>query len=152
MGFLFAGSTPLFSDLVLIFEFAVAGLLLVGAYLAHRGRIRAHMYLQSSMVLVNIPVILVWMVPQFLAYVLPGLPGEIGKPFYLVPTLMLIAGGAAEILGIYILLVAGTTLIPERYRFRRYKLWMRSELALWWGVLLAGVTTYYVWYISGLPS
>jgi hypothetical protein len=145
---LFGGSAPLTSDLVLVFELAIGGLLLVGGYLARHGHIRLHMYLQSSMVLVNIPVVLLWMVPQYLAYVLPSLPGELGQPFYLVPTLMLVAGAAAEALGIYILLAAGTTLIPERFRFRRYKLWMRGELALWWGVLIAGISTYYVWYLS----
>ncbi|MCI4349948.1 MAG: hypothetical protein L3K15_00300 [Thermoplasmata archaeon] len=152
MGFILGNKTPPYSDIVLVFEFAVAGLLVVGAFLAHRGHIRAHMYLQSSMVLVNIPVILAWMVPEYLAYVLPGLPGEIAKPFYWVPTVMLVAGAAAEALGIYIMLVAGTTLIPEKYRFRRYKRWMRTELILWWAVLLVGVSTYYVWYLSGLPS
>ena len=149
MTFLFGASAPLIANLVLVFELAVGGLLLVGGYLAHRGRIRLHMYLQSSMVLVNIPVVLAWMVPRYVSFVLPGVPGELGQPFYLVPTLMLVAGAAAEVLGVYILLVAGTTLIPERFRFRRYKLWMRSELALWWGVLLAGISTYYLWYVSG---
>ncbi|MCI4344321.1 MAG: hypothetical protein L3J87_01680 [Thermoplasmata archaeon] len=148
MTYLFSASAPVVSDAVLVFELAVGALLLFGGYLARRGRIRLHMYLQSSMVLVNVPVVLAWMVPQYLDYVLPGLPGEIGQPFYLVPTLMLVAGAAAEALGIYILLVAGTTVIPERFRFRRYQLWMRSELVLWWGVLIAGFSTYYVWYLS----
>ncbi len=61
---------------------------------------------------------------------------------------MLIAGASAEVLGIYVLLVAGTNWIPERFRFRRYKLWMRAELILWWAVVLAGVATYYTWWVQ----
>ena len=52
-------------------------------------------------------------------------------------------------LGVFIILVAGTNLIPERYRFRRYKLWMRTELALWWSVVALGLSTYVLWYGPG---
>lgn len=39
--------------------------------------------------------------------------------------------------------------MPERFRFRRYKLWMRTELALWWGVVITGLTTYWLFYVPG---
>ncbi len=149
MSALWGTSAPLTSDLIVPFEIGVAVLLVVGALLVRRGHIRAHMVVQTTMVLVNIPVVLIWMVPQYLAYVLPDLPGEIGEAAYLVPTVMLVAGAAAEVLGMYVVLVAGTNLVPERYRFRRYKLWMRTELVLWWSVILFGLLTYYSWYILG---
>lgn len=144
---LFPAGSPVSSDLVLVVEVVIAVLLLVGMFVVRARRVRAHMYLQSSMVLVNIPIVLAWMVPQYLAYVWPGLPGEIGEPFYFVPTVMLVLGAAAEALGIYIILVAATDWVPERWRFRRYKAVMRTELGLWWSVLLFGFTTYYVWYV-----
>jgi uncharacterized membrane protein YozB (DUF420 family) len=146
VGFLLEAGAPSTSDLVFVFELAVGAVLILGTFLVRTGHVRAHMYVQSSMVLVNIPVVLVWMVPEYLKYVLPGLPGHIGQEFYWVPTIMLLAGVTAEVLGIYIILVAATSLLPERFRFRNYKLWMRSELVLWWLVLLTGVSTYYVWY------
>src|SRR5579871_3578831 len=149
MSALWGTSAPLTSDLIVPFEIGVAVLLVVGALLVRRGHIRAHMVVQTTMVLVNIPVVLIWIVPQYLAYVLPDLPGEIGEAAYLVPTVMLVAGAAAEVLGMYVVLVAGTNLVPERYRFRRYKLWMRTELVLWWSVILFGLLTYYSWYILG---
>lgn len=130
-----------------IFEIALGASLIAGMVLVRRGRIRAHMILQSSIVLVNLPFVLATMVPLYVAYVLPGVPGELGEPFYLAPTIMLFAGGAAEALGVYILLVAGTNLVPERFRFRRFKLWMRAELVLWWGVIVAGLSTYVLWYL-----
>ncbi|HEV2317063.1 MAG TPA: hypothetical protein VGV89_05765 [Thermoplasmata archaeon] len=144
---LFPANSPVYSDLVLVVEIAIAAMLVVGMFVARTGRIRVHMYLQSSMVLVNLPVVLSWMVPQYLTYVLPGLPREIGDPVYLFPTVMLVLGAAAESIGVYILLVAVTNWIPERIRFRNYKLWMRGELVLWWSVLVFGFSTYYIWYV-----
>jgi hypothetical protein len=146
MGGLIGTGAPPLSDIVLLFELTIAALLIAGIFVVRRGHVRAHMYLQSSVVLVNIPVVLLWMLPQYLSLVLPDLLSEFSSPFYYVPTAMLAAGLLAESLGVFILLVAGTNLIPERFRFRRYKLWMRTEVALWWGVLLLGLSTYYLWY------
>ena len=151
MGLLFGTYASVTSDVVAIFEIGIAVLLLAGMFLVRRGHVRLHKYIQSSMVLVNVPVVLAWMVPQYLVYVLPGVPGELNQPYYLFPTIAVFAGGLAEALGIYILLVAGTNLIPEKYRFRRYKLWMRTELGLWWTVVAVGLLTYYFWYAPGAP-
>jgi uncharacterized membrane protein YozB (DUF420 family) len=149
---IFAESAPAAADLVVIVEIGIAVMLLVGMFLVRRGHVRLHALIQSSMVLVNIPIVLIWMLPRYLANVAPGLVGEGAEPYYLVPTVMLVAGATAEILGIYILLVAGTNWVPDRFRFRRYKLWMRTELTLWWSVILFGILTYYVWYVGGTAS
>ncbi|HTW39339.1 MAG TPA: hypothetical protein VMF04_00530 [Thermoplasmata archaeon] len=61
---------------------------------------------------------------------------------------MLIAEVVAESLGIYIVLIAGTGWIPSRFRFRRFKLWMRTELGLWWFVPIAGAATYDYWWVA----
>jgi hypothetical protein len=106
------------------------------------------MHLQSFVVLANLPIAAAWMLPPYLTYVWPGLPGDLGQPFYLYPTLMLAFGAAVEALGIYVVLVAGTNWVPERLRFRRYKLWMRTVLGLWWVVLVLGVATYYYWVVA----
>ena len=140
------------SDLVAFVEIAMAIVLLVGMFVVRRGHIRVHRILQSSVILLNLPIVLIWMVPQYLQYVLPDLIDEYTDPFYFVPTLMLVAGALAEALGIFILLVAGTNWVPERFRFRRYKLWMRTELALWWGVVVTGLATYYIWYSGTVAS
>lgn len=145
---LFPTATATMATGTLAIELAIAGLLVVGMFVVRRGHVRAHMIIQSSMVLVNIPIVLVLMMPYFLQYVWPGLPTDVGQAYFLWPTVMLCAGAVAEAIGVYILLVAGTTLIPERWRFRRYKLWMRTELILWWAVVLAGVATYYTWWVA----
>ena len=137
------------ADIVLGAEIGIGVALVVGMLLVRRGHVRWHALLQSSLVLVNLPIVLIWMVPSYLANILPDLAEEGLQPYYLVPTLMLMVGALAEGLGIFVLLVAGTNIVPERLRFRRYKLWMRTVLILWWSVLLLGVSTYYVWYVAG---
>ncbi|MCI4323270.1 MAG: hypothetical protein L3K03_04525 [Thermoplasmata archaeon] len=145
-------SAPIISDIAAVAEVAIAVGLVMGMFAVRRGHLRLHMYLQSSLVLVNLPIVLVWMVPQFVVNILPDLPGEIATPYYLLPTIMLFAGTAAELLGVYILLVAGTNRIPERFRFRNYKLWMRTELVLWCSVVLFGLSTYLSWYVLAAPA
>jgi uncharacterized membrane protein YozB (DUF420 family) len=148
----FGSSAPIFSDIAAVAEVSIAVGLVLGMFAVRRGHLRFHMYLQSSLVLVNIPIVLVWMVPQFVANILPELPGEIATPYYLLPTIMLGAGTTAELLGVYILLVAGTNWVPERLRFRNYKRWMRTELVLWCSVVLFGLSTYLAWYVFPTPA
>ncbi len=111
MGNLFGTNAPLPSDLVAIVEVAI--LLLVGTWAVRRGHVRFYLYLQSSMVLADLLIVPSWMVPQYVSVVLPDLPKEWASLYYLLPTIMLVAGAAAEALGIYILLVAGTNRVPE---------------------------------------
>jgi uncharacterized membrane protein YozB (DUF420 family) len=120
--------------------------LLVGMLLARREHYQAHKYCQSTVLLLNLPLIAFIMVPSFRGTVQPHLPGGLGDEFYAVATVHALIGVVAQVLGLYVLLVAGTSLIPPRLRFRRYKRWMRTELVLWWIVVLAGLGVYVVWY------
>jgi uncharacterized membrane protein YozB (DUF420 family) len=120
--------------------------LLFGMLLARRRHFRAHKYCQSAVLLLNLPLIAFIMFPSFRDNVQPQLPGSLGDRFYAVATVHAVIGAIAQVLGLYIILVAGTKLVPRRLRFRRYKPWMRTELVLWWIVILAGVGVYSVWY------
>jgi uncharacterized membrane protein YozB (DUF420 family) len=142
----FAAYATTDANLVLVVELAIGAVLIAGLVVVRTGHVRAHRYLQSSMVLVNIPIVLAWMVPSYLTNVAHHVGSELSQSMYYLPVAMLVLGVAAEVLGVYIVLVAGTNWLPERLRFRRYKLWMRTELGLWWAVLLLGLATYYVWY------
>jgi uncharacterized membrane protein YozB (DUF420 family) len=81
------------------------------------------------------------MLPSFHRQVLPKLPGRVGKPYYAFAAMHAALGGIAEFGGLYILLAAGTTVLPEKFRITRYKFWMQGVLILWWIVLLLGVAT-----------
>ena len=88
------------------------------------------------------------MLPAFQRQVFPKLPGRIEKSYYALATVHAVLGGIAELGGLYILLAAGTELLPAKFRIQRYNIWMRSVLLLWWMVLFLGMATYTRWYVT----
>jgi plastocyanin/uncharacterized membrane protein YozB (DUF420 family) len=146
-GFLGTGAT-FRADLNLVVQLTMGLALLTGMFLARRKQFRVHKYCQSSVMLLNLVMIFLIMAPSFHKQVEPQLPGGLRESYYLVPYVHAILGTIAEVLGVYIVLVAATKLVPRKLRFKRYKPWMRTELTLWWVVVLIGVCTYYVWYIG----
>jgi uncharacterized membrane protein YozB (DUF420 family) len=87
------------------------------------------------------------MIPAFHRQVLPKLPSRIAKPYYAIAATHAALGSVAELGGLYLLLAAGTNLLPEKWRITNYKFWMRSVLLLWWLVLVLGLVTYVRWYV-----
>jgi len=143
-------AAPFYADLVLLLELATGAGLLLGLLLARTGKFRAHGVCQSIIVLLNVGVIAVVMLPSFRHQVAPRIPLKLGKAFYALATIHAALGAIVECAALYILLAAGTTLLPEKLRLTRYKLWMRTVLASWWLVILLGVATYARWYIPTL--
>ena len=145
-GFLGAGA-PFAADVNLVVQGMMAIALVVGAGFARRKRYRAHAIMQTTVLLLNLAMIATVMWPSTKQQVLPAFPDVWVKWYFAAPSIHAVLGTIAELLGIFIALVAGTKLVPERLRFRNWKQWMRAELVLWWVVLLSGVATYYVWYV-----
>jgi uncharacterized membrane protein YozB (DUF420 family) len=135
------------SDLNVTIQIAMGVALIFGAFLGRARRFVAHGICQTVVLILNLVLICFWMWPSFHLQVLPGVPKRLGKRFYAVATIHGVLGILAEILGLYIVLSAGTGILPGKWRFKRWKLWMRIELALWWIALLMGVATYWVWYV-----
>lgn len=138
---------PLYANLTLLLEIAMGVGLIIGALLARRRHFRAHAWCQSLIVLLNLALIVLIMIPSFRARVSPKLPLKLGKAYYALATAHAALGTITEIAGLYILLAAGTNLLPAKFRITNYKLWMRSVLILWWLVLLLGFATYARWYV-----
>jgi uncharacterized membrane protein YozB (DUF420 family) len=138
---------PLYANLILLLEIAMGVGLLIGALLARMRRFREHAWCQSVIVLLNLVVIVLVMIPSFRAHVSPKIPLKLGKPYYALATAHAALGTITEIAGLYILLAAGTSVLPEKFRITKYKLWMRTVLVLWWVVLLLGLATYVRWYV-----
>ena len=122
--------------------------LLVGAFLARAKRYAAHGACQTAVLILNIPMIALVMWPSLHVRVLPKLSTHFGKRYYAIAATHGVLGAVAELFGLYILLVAGTNILPRSWRLHRWKLWMRVELALWWVVLLLGIGIYYNWYAA----
>ena len=138
---------PLYANLILVLELAMGAGLIIGAVLARRRHFRGHAWCQSLIVLLNFVVILLTMIPSFVAHVSPKIPLRLGKSFYALPTAHAALGTITEIGGLYVLLAAGTSVLPQKFRITRYKLWMRTLLVLWWVVLVLGIATYLRWYV-----
>jgi hypothetical protein len=143
-------AAPRYADLVLLIEIGMGLGLLIGAVLARKRRFRLHAWCQSIIVLLNLVVIVLVMVPSFRVHVSPKIPFKLDKAYYALATAHAALGSVTEIAGLYILLAAGTKILPQKLRLIKYKVWMRSVLVLWWLVLLLGFATYGRWYVPHL--
>ena len=143
-------AAPRVADLMLLLEIAMGVGLLTGAWLARARRVRQHAWCQSVIVLLNLAVIGLMMIPSFRVHVFPRIPGRLGKAYYALATTHAGLGTFTELAALYILLSAGTQVLPGKLRITKYKPWMRSVLVLWWGVLFLGIATYTRWYVPGL--
>jgi uncharacterized membrane protein YozB (DUF420 family) len=134
------------ANLNLVLQLAMGIALIGGGLLARAKRYTAHGICQASVLLLNSTTIAFVMWPSFYGQVMPALPRHLTDRYYGVATTHGILGAIAELFGLYIVLVAGTGVLPLSLRISRWKLWMRLELGLWWVVIVTGVLTYYVWY------
>ena len=146
-GFLGTGA-PFGADLNLVVQLVMGIALVAGALLAKYKHYRAHGTCQTSVLLLNLLMIGLVMWPSFQQQVKPALSRALHKWYYKVATIHAALGIMAELLGLYIVIVAGTNVLPQRLRFKDWKLWMRTELLLWTIVLISGVATYYAWYVA----
>lgn len=145
-------AAPRSADVVLLLEIGMGLALAIGAVLARKKMFRLHAWCQSSIVLLNLAVVVLLMVPSFHAHVSPKLPAKLGKPFYALATAHAALGSVTEMAGLYIVLAAGTNILPRQLRLTKYKEWMRTVLVLWWLVILLGLMTYIRWYVQLSPT
>ena len=145
-GFLGTGAT-FEADTNLVVQLVMAAALFAGVVLAKKKRYRAHGICQTTVLLLNLLMIGLVMWPSF-RHVRPIIARVIHKSYYAAPMVHAALGITAELLGIYIVLVAGTNVVPAWLRFRNWKRWMRAEFVLWFVVVISGMWTYYAWYIA----
>lgn len=146
-GFLGTGAT-FAADLNLVVQLIMGLALLTGAILARYKRYRAHGICQTTVLLLNSLMIGLVMWPSFQHQVKPAMSKILHKWYYEAAAIHAVVGITAELLGVYIVIVAGTNVLPQWLRFKHWKLWMRSELVLWAIVLLSGMGTYCAWYVA----
>lgn len=146
-GFLGTGAT-FEADLNLLVQLVMGIALVAGSLLAKRKRFTAHGICQTTVLLLNLGMIGLVMWPSFQQQVRPELPKGFHRWYYAAATIHALLGVTAELLGLYIVLVASTRVLPQSLRFKDWKRWMRAELILWSIVALTGVWTYYAWYIA----
>ena len=138
---------PRYANVTLLLEAGMGAGLLIGAMLARLRRFRLHAWCQSVIVILNLFLIVLTMVASFRHQVIPKIPAQLGKAHYALATAHAALGAIAEVGGLYLLLAAGTHLLPETLRITDYKLWMRTVLVLWFVVLVLGWATFARWYV-----
>jgi uncharacterized membrane protein YozB (DUF420 family) len=146
-GFLGTGAT-FGADLNFVVQLVMGAALIAGALLARHKRYTAHGICQTTVLLLNLVMIGLVMWPSFQQQVKPALSKVLHKWYYEAAAIHAVLGIAAELLGLYIVTVAGTNVLPQWLRFKNWKLWMRTELVLWTIVLVSGVGTYCAWYLA----
>jgi uncharacterized membrane protein YozB (DUF420 family) len=146
-GFLGTGA-PFAADVNLIVQLAMGGALVAGVIVAKKKRYRAHGACQTTVLLLNLWMIGFEMWPSFRLQVMPHVPKVLHTAYSTIAAVHAALGTAAEVVGIYIVLVAATKLLPPSLRFTQWKRWMRIELVLWLLALMCGIGTYYEWYVA----
>jgi uncharacterized membrane protein YozB (DUF420 family) len=146
-GFIGTGAT-FGADLNLVVQLIMGVALIAGAYLAKYKRYKAHGICQTTVLVLNLFMIGLVMWPSFQQQVKPMLSKGLHKWYYEVAIVHAVLGTTAELLGLYIVIVAGTNVLPQWLRFKHWKWWMRTELVLWAIVLLSGLATYCAWYVA----
>jgi uncharacterized membrane protein YozB (DUF420 family) len=129
-------------------QIALALLLSAGMLLARAKRFRLHAVLQSGVVLLNLGLILRFMLPSFrhqLAASFPISGKDVPVAFVLLHSFI---GALAWLMALFVILVAGTPLIPRKLRFLNYRRWMWTVFVLWWAAFLLGCVIYYLWYVN----
>jgi uncharacterized membrane protein YozB (DUF420 family) len=146
-GFLGTGAT-FSADLNLVVQLIMGVALMEGAHLARQKRYKAHGRCQATVLSLNLLMIALVMWPSFKHQVVPAPTRAFHKWYYKAAIIHAGLGITAELLGVYIAMVAGTNVLPERFRFTHWKPWMRTELVLWMVVLFSGIATYCAWYVA----
>ncbi|HZS45508.1 MAG TPA: DUF420 domain-containing protein [Blastocatellia bacterium] len=148
MAGLFSNDATAWSNGNLVLQCAMGIALLAGMFMAKKKNFRAHGICQTTVIILNLAAISLFMLPVYKRGVAPKALTNLGDAFYSVSSAHAIIGTVAELIGIYIVLRAGTNLLPKALRFKNYKTWMRAELIIWWIVIGLGIGTYGVWYVA----
>jgi hypothetical protein len=106
---------PFYAHLTLLLEMVMGVGLLIGARLARLRHFRAYAWCQSVIVLLNLVMIVFTMIPSFRVPVSPKIPLKLDKAYYALASAHAALETIAEIAGLYILLAAGTGLLPEKF-------------------------------------
>ncbi|MCC7450163.1 MAG: hypothetical protein IT324_22285 [Anaerolineae bacterium] len=145
-------NAPLTRDLTLLaYIFLIVPAMLTGFAFARRQMFVPHHKLtMTSVVIINWLLIIFLMLVSYRLAVAPKFPDRLNDPslqFNIVPTIHLLFGLAAQIIGtILVLRMWFENVLPPALRFEPIKPWMRLTLALWLITAVLGAVTYLTWY------
>jgi hypothetical protein len=119
-GFLLTG-VSFEADFNFAAQVAMGLALIAGSFVAKRKHYTAHGTCQTTVLILNLGMIGVVMWPFFQQQVRPALPKGFHKWYYPAATIHALLGATAQILGPYIVIAAGTRVLPQSLRFKDWK-------------------------------
>ncbi len=146
----FLGTRATFGpDLALVLILVSSTMFTIGWRLAVHQHYDIHRWVQTSAAIINASAVLVIMVGSFWGFVLPTLSKTIGQPVTQLTTLHAAIGAVTFLLGVFVVLRANK-LVPVAWRFKNYKLFMRTSYSLYMLSTLLGISVYVLTYVLGL--
>jgi uncharacterized membrane protein YozB (DUF420 family) len=130
------------ADLNLLVQIGLGLLLVAGLLLARGSRYVSHGICQSIALVGTLLMTAVWMLPAYRDNYGPAI-FALGNRVSVAAAVHVVTGTVALLLGVYVVLVAGTPILPRPLRFTDYKRWMRALITIWWLALVFGVLTYW---------
>jgi uncharacterized membrane protein YozB (DUF420 family) len=148
------------SDLSLLaYILLIVPAMLVGFVFARRKMfIPHHKLTMTAIMMVNWVIISLLMSVSYREGVVPYLNDALGDPRVALPTIHLVTGGVAQILGTYLVLRMWLEhVLPQWIMVRNIKRYMRFTLALWLVTSALGILIYITWYarpeqVSAAPA
>lgn len=133
------------ADLSLLISIAAAVILTIGVVLAKSKRYEAHRWVQTGAVLLNAVPAIVWMIRSFRLYILPDLPGNLGKSVDALTTVHAVAGLIGVVIGLFVMIRANQLAAKGR-SLSRYKTPMRIAYVVYLLATVLGVWVYFAIY------
>ena len=130
------------ADLNLLIQIGLGVLLFAGLLLARRSKYGMHGVCQSVTLVATLVMTAIWMLPAYHNNY-GAVIFKLGNRVNVAAAAHVVAGSVALLIGVYVVLVAGTPIVPKALRFTNYKAWMRMLITMWWLALLLGVLTYW---------
>ena len=133
------------ADLSLVISIAAAVMLTIGVVLAKSKRYEAHRWVQTAAVVLNAVPAIVWMIRSFRLYILPDLPGNLGKSVDALTTVHAVAGLIGVVIGLFVMIRANQ-LAAKGQSLSRYKTPMRIAYVVYLLATALGVWVYFAIY------
>ncbi len=143
----FLGTRATFGpDLAVTLIVISSTLFTIGWQLAVHKHYDIHRWVQTSAAIINASAVLAIMVGSFWGFLRPQIATHFAQPPVWVATVHAAVGTICFLLGIFVVLRANK-LVPQRFRFKNYKLFMRTSYSLYMFTTLLGIAVYAVTYI-----
>ncbi len=143
----FLGTRATFGpDLALILILISSTMFTIGWQLAVHKHYDVHRWVQTSAAVINAAAVLAIMVGSFWGFVLPTLSAKLGQPVATVTTVHAVIGAITFLFGVFVVLRANK-LVPMAWRFKNYKLFMRTAYGMYMLTTLIGIGVYLMTYV-----